>query len=188
MLCRTLEEKNKALEAPRPLRAFLRLATFSGCILGRTSSAADIFNAHFCRTHGYHPQHQAHKQSHPDIEPSDAPVELEAQIQSGMPSSILGGHASTLSATADPQTMTTAQVAPPRRSLREPPICPTDEEALVPKKGQKHQKVDKRSPEYIIKSGLAGGIAGCAVSTNPSNTTSDIADDGKIGKNICWTS
>lgn len=84
--------------------------------------------------------------------------------------------------------MTAAQVAPPRRSLREPPICPTDEEALVPKKGQKHQKVDKRSPEYIIKSGLAGGIAGCAVSTNPPNATSDIADDGKIGKNICWTS
>lgn len=84
--------------------------------------------------------------------------------------------------------MTAAQVAPSRRSLREPPICPTDEEALVPKKGQKHQKVDKRSPEYIIKSGLAGGIAGCAVSTNPPNTTSDIADDGKIGKNFCWTS
>ena len=102
-----------------------------------------------------------------------------------MPSSTLGGHASTLSATTDPRTMTAVQVAPSRRSLREPPICPTDEEALVPKKGQKHQKVDKRSPEYIIKSGLAGGIAGCAVSTNPPNATSDIADDGKIGKNNC---
>ena len=82
--------------------------------------------------------------------------------------------------------MTAVQVAPSRRPPREPLICPTDEEALAPRKGQIHRKVDKRSPEYIIKSGLAGGIAGCAVS--PPNTTSDIADDGKIGKNSCWTS
>ncbi|OCK78904.1 mitochondrial carrier, partial [Lepidopterella palustris CBS 459.81] len=61
--------------------------------------------------------------------------------------------------------MTTAQVVPLRRSSREAAICPTDDESLVPKKEQVRQKVDKRSTEYIIKSGLAGGIAGCAAKT-----------------------
>jgi hypothetical protein len=28
------------------------------------------------------------------------------------------------------------------------------------------RKVDKRSPEYLLKSGLAGGLAGCAVRCN----------------------
>jgi hypothetical protein len=27
-------------------------------------------------------------------------------------------------------------------------------------------KVDRRSPEYVFKSGVAGGIAGCAVRSN----------------------
>lgn len=42
-------------------------------------------------------------------------------------------------------------------------ICPTDTDAIVPRK-QKH-KVDKQSTEYIVKSGIAGGLAGCAVRT-----------------------
>lgn len=28
---------------------------------------------------------------------------------------------------------------------------------------EKKKKMDKKSPEYVIKSGLAGGFAGCAV-------------------------
>jgi hypothetical protein len=52
------------------------------------------------------------------------------------------------------------------------PICPTDGDATVPAKGaQKHmdaqhggtRKVDKKSYEYLMKSMIAGGIAGCAV-------------------------
>lgn len=37
----------------------------------------------------------------------------------------------------------------------------------------KHEKkIDKRSPSYIIRSGLAGGLAGCAVSLQSSSTMS----------------
>ncbi|KAF2813261.1 ADP,ATP carrier protein [Mytilinidion resinicola] len=60
--------------------------------------------------------------------------------------------------------MTTVQVAPARRS-REPVICPTDEEAVVPKKPEPARKAHKKSAEYILKSGLAGGLAGCAAKT-----------------------
>jgi hypothetical protein len=46
-----------------------------------------------------------------------------------------------------------------REGSRDTKICPTDDEAFLPKR-----KLNKRSPEYIIKSGVAGGLAGCAVS------------------------
>lgn len=38
-------------------------------------------------------------------------------------------------------------------------ICPTDDEAVVPRK-----QVDKQSFDYLWRSGTAGGLAGCAVS------------------------
>lgn len=38
-------------------------------------------------------------------------------------------------------------------------ICPSDHEAVVPRK-----KVDKQSFDYLWRSGTAGGLAGCAVS------------------------
>lgn len=50
----------------------------------------------------------------------------------------------------------------PGRRLREGnvAVCPTDDEAVVPR------KVDKQSLDYLWRSGTAGGVAGCAVSTN----------------------
>lgn len=39
------------------------------------------------------------------------------------------------------------------------PVCPTDEEAAVPRK-----RVDKQSFDYLWRTGTAGGLAGCAVS------------------------
>jgi solute carrier family 25 (mitochondrial carrier protein), member 16 len=45
-----------------------------------------------------------------------------------------------------------------REGSLDPKICPTDDEAIVPKR-----QMDKQSWEYIIKSGVAGGLAGCAV-------------------------
>ncbi|KAF2833093.1 mitochondrial carrier [Ophiobolus disseminans] len=58
---------------------------------------------------------------------------------------------------------------------RHPPLCPTDGDAIIskPKEGDKHndmqdgrtRKVDKKSPEYLLKSLIAGGIAGCAAKT-----------------------
>ncbi|EKG19183.1 Mitochondrial carrier protein [Macrophomina phaseolina MS6] len=54
-----------------------------------------------------------------------------------------------------------------QHSARGPSICPTDDDAIVPKKpvAQRGKKLDKTSWEYIIKSGVAGGFAGCAAKT-----------------------
>ena len=45
------------------------------------------------------------------------------------------------------------------RVAREPAICPTDDEAIAPRK----KPVDKRSLDYLWRTGVAGGVAGCAV-------------------------
>lgn len=56
-----------------------------------------------------------------------------------------------------------------------PPLCPTDGDAMVPSRSSRDEhvrepagttaKVDKKSYEYLVKSGIAGGIAGCAAKT-----------------------
>jgi solute carrier family 25 protein 16 len=43
---------------------------------------------------------------------------------------------------------------------------PNEDMAMQDGKRMKKKKVDKKSPEYLWKSMLAGGIAGCAVSTS----------------------
>jgi solute carrier family 25 (mitochondrial carrier protein), member 16 len=61
--------------------------------------------------------------------------------------------------------MTSASLAGPGPRLpHEPAIRPTDRDTIVPKKYRAKTKLDKSSWEYIIKSGVAGGFAGCAVS------------------------
>jgi hypothetical protein len=45
-----------------------------------------------------------------------------------------------------------------REGPREPVLCPTDNEAILPNK-----KLNKQSWDYVIKSGVAGGLAGCSV-------------------------
>lgn len=60
-------------------------------------------------------------------------------------------------------------------SIQTTPLCPTDSDAIVPSRAGKEThghdaasaqgKVDKKSYEYLIKSGIAGGIAGCAAKT-----------------------
>jgi solute carrier family 25 protein 16 len=47
-----------------------------------------------------------------------------------------------------------------RTGRQEPAICPTDGEAVVPRK-----KLEKRSFDYLWRSAVAGGLAGCAVSS-----------------------
>lgn len=44
------------------------------------------------------------------------------------------------------------------KQTKEPAVCPTDEEAMTPKN-------KTRSWDYVWRSGVAGGVAGCAVST-----------------------
>lgn len=74
----------------------------------------------------------------------------------------------------DTHTMTSTAAAqtppfttPTANTKSQSPIWPNDNEALAPGKDrmkpQRKRKVDKRSPEYLLKSGLAGGLAGCAV-------------------------
>lgn len=50
-----------------------------------------------------------------------------------------------------------------RKMSREPAICSTDDDAILPQKRGDKKKLDKSSWEYVIKSGIAGGLAGCAV-------------------------
>lgn len=44
-----------------------------------------------------------------------------------------------------------------KAARKEPPVCPTDDEAVTPQS-------QTRSWDYIWRSGVAGGLAGCAVS------------------------
>lgn len=47
-----------------------------------------------------------------------------------------------------------------------PAICPTDQDSVTPQRQNVRAKIDKQSTEYIIKSGIAGGLAGCAASAH----------------------
>ncbi|KAL2023432.1 hypothetical protein VTK56DRAFT_2789 [Thermocarpiscus australiensis] len=47
-------------------------------------------------------------------------------------------------------------------SKQQPAVCPTDDEAHIPRKKASQ---DKRSFEYVWRSGVAGGLAGCAAKT-----------------------
>lgn len=125
------------------------------------------------RYDSHHRHHHHHRILQPySIIPLNSPRctcarELEPRTVPGMPESILAGNASYQ--LPDSRTMTTtAQYASVARTQRTPPICPTDEETILPDKDKMTvptRKVNKKSPEYILKTGLAGGIAGCAVSS-----------------------
>ncbi|KAI9876391.1 MAG: hypothetical protein M1830_006628 [Pleopsidium flavum] len=47
----------------------------------------------------------------------------------------------------------------------QPAICPTDNDTITPRPAAGSKKVDKRSLDYVLRSGLAGGMAGCAAKT-----------------------
>jgi hypothetical protein len=55
----------------------------------------------------------------------------------------------------------TRNLPTPAERDRDPKICPTDDEAIIPRVPSR--KLDKQTWEYVIKSGVAGGLAGCAV-------------------------
>lgn len=64
--------------------------------------------------------------------------------------------------------MTTASLASPgSRIPHDTAICPTDNDAIISNKHRTKAKLDKSSWEYIVKSGVAGGFAGCAVRPTP---------------------
>lgn len=45
------------------------------------------------------------------------------------------------------------------RGTKDAAVCPTDDEAVTPR-----TRPNKQSVDYLWRSGLAGGLAGCAVS------------------------
>ncbi|KAL9049779.1 MAG: hypothetical protein Q9162_007026 [Coniocarpon cinnabarinum] len=48
------------------------------------------------------------------------------------------------------------------------PLCPTDSDAVLPRHDRDRgppKRIDKQSPTYLLKSGIAGGLAGCAAKT-----------------------
>ncbi|KAF2428655.1 mitochondrial carrier [Tothia fuscella] len=47
---------------------------------------------------------------------------------------------------------------------KDPAICSTDDDAILPNR-RSEKPTDKKSWEYIVKSGVAGGLAGCAAKT-----------------------
>lgn len=70
-------------------------------------------------------------------------------------SSALFGHASASATKDKPRQM--EDVAKKRRS--DPILCPTDGDAIA----LKRMAPKKQSLDYVWRSGLAGGLAGCAV-------------------------
>ncbi|MCJ1375077.1 hypothetical protein MMC20_006311 [Loxospora ochrophaea] len=44
-------------------------------------------------------------------------------------------------------------------------LCPTDQEVVTPRKPVGQKRIDKHSLDYVLRSGLAGGLAGCAAKT-----------------------
>jgi solute carrier family 25 (mitochondrial carrier protein), member 16 len=75
---------------------------------------------------------------------------------------VLLSHASETATSNKPRQMD--DVAKKRRS--DPVLCPTDEDAIAPKR----KAPEKRSFDYVWRSGLAGGLAGCAVCQDTSQT------------------
>jgi hypothetical protein len=49
-----------------------------------------------------------------------------------------------------------------QRPKDQPALCPTDDDAIKLKL-KPDQPLDKKSLDYILRTGLAGGLAGCAV-------------------------
>ncbi|KAL2167400.1 hypothetical protein VTG60DRAFT_1350 [Thermothelomyces hinnuleus] len=74
----------------------------------------------------------------------------------------MSAHASTAGVMPSHRPRDVADVSrAPIAPRKEPAVCPTDDEAQVPRKTSK----DKQSFDYVWKSGVAGGMAGCAAKT-----------------------
>ncbi|KAF1817182.1 mitochondrial carrier [Eremomyces bilateralis CBS 781.70] len=89
------------------------------------------------------------------------PHRLHPSPRLNMPSS-----ASQQATTASSSSISPGLQRSDRRSPRnEPGICPTDDDAIVPKGTATEKRKNKQSWDYVVKSGIAGGIAGCAAKT-----------------------
>lgn len=66
-----------------------------------------------------------------------------------------------------------------------PAASSTDNDAIKAKVLQAHHKVNKQTWDYVVRSGLAGGLAGCAVSSvlMPQSPVTDMS----TGQDCRWT-
>lgn len=71
-------------------------------------------------------------------------------------------------------------VARRTQSQRDPAVCPTDDEAAVPKR---KEAGNKRSLEYVWRSGVAGGMAGSVVCLLDTHGAEHRVDKTDLGKN-----
>lgn len=59
-------------------------------------------------------------------------------------------------------------------------ICPTDDEASVPRSKKHSSSQKKQSLDYLWRSGVAGGLAGCAVSISNFISTTLVASRARF--------
>jgi solute carrier family 25 protein 16 len=87
-----------------------------------------------------------------------------------MPTALLG-HA-VQSATLPDRPRQNMADAPANRKAQ-PAICPTDEDAVATKRLKPH----KQSLDYVWRTGLAGGLAGCAVCSSDMEEINEDSDN-----------
>lgn len=77
-----------------------------------------------------------------------------------------------------------AHALPIPRNMPLPAASSSDNEAVKATALQAHHKVNKQTWDYVVRSGLAGGLAGCAVSSVlvPQSTITDMS----TGQNCRW--
>ena len=63
-----------------------------------------------------------------------------------------------------------------QQQQQHPKICDTDDSTVTPQPSGGRRKVEKQSMEYVLRSGLAGGLAGCAV-MGPSQEDEEEAEE-----------
>ncbi|KAI9821718.1 MAG: hypothetical protein M1827_002299 [Pycnora praestabilis] len=77
-----------------------------------------------------------------------------------MPTTLLG-HAPPSTQQEQPREM----LAPGDRKKELPAVYPKDDDTIAPKPGVSRKRSNKQSLDYVLRSGLAGGLAGCAAKT-----------------------
>jgi solute carrier family 25 protein 16 len=87
-----------------------------------------------------------------------------------MPTTLLRHEHSDINTNIMSTSATQAQTNAKNGLDKHPPLSPTDDDAThMATQDARTKKVDKKSPEYLMKSMLAGGIAGCAVRSTPNH-------------------
>ncbi|KAI9848041.1 MAG: hypothetical protein M1837_001143 [Sclerophora amabilis] len=83
--------------------------------------------------------------------------------------------------------MPAPEVLVPNGKKDQPAVCPTDQDSITPSVKQSTARYHKQSLDYVLRSGLAGGLAGCAVClATPTEHLLDIRDQGGAYQSSSW--